>query len=39
MSSEANVITRTGDKLTCTDVTCPVCGLACDDIEVDLDDV
>ena len=39
MSSEANVITRTGDKLTCTDVTCPVCGIACDDIEVELDDV
>ena len=39
MSSEANVITRTGGKLTCTDVTCPVCGIACDDIEVELDDV
>src|SRR5674536_94880 len=26
-------------KLTCTDVTCPVCGIACDDIEVELDTV
>lgn len=38
MSSEAQK-SETSDKMTCTDVTCPVCGIACDDIEVELDDV
>jgi len=38
MSSEAQK-SETGNKITCTDVTCPVCGISCDDIEVELDDV
>ena len=38
MSSEAQE-GQTSNKITCTDVTCPVCGITCDDIEVELDDV
>ncbi|MGZ7169386.1 MAG: formylmethanofuran dehydrogenase subunit B [Halobacteriota archaeon] len=36
MSSEAQE-SESSNKITCTDVTCPVCGLSCDDIEVELD--
>ena len=38
MSSEAQE-GQTSNKITCTDVTCPVCGITCDDIEVEVDDV
>ena len=38
MSSEAQE-SEIMNKITCTDVMCPVCGIACDDIEVELDDV
>lgn len=30
------ILKREGDKITCTDVTCPTCGMSCDDIYVEL---
>src|SRR5512146_1880873 len=33
---ETDLVKKKGNVITCTDVTCPVCGMSCDDVEIEL---